>query len=233
MVPSLPALGTFNALPGRKDGASTTAFTAIIPPFPVPLSSGLRSELISHVTKVIYTTAGTAHTIGIMRPFNWATFAADAAAAQATVVLNSDPGLYATAANWKYNTVPGGTPRVANNIIAAGDWVVYQAADGTLVADTVASGNYAALVLTTNVPTGGVKAGGILWFFGVIGDSDPNTGFANPQTKIAATSGRDATWADPAGVVAALHPGDPMLFYSPDNGADGSLEACTGYWAKY
>lgn len=231
---TIPALGLLDG-PGHLTQTAGTVIVALIPPYMgcQNLPSGVRGQAFTKVTKVAYTTQGTAHKIGVMRPFNFTTFSADAAAAQAVVNLTADPGLYATPANWKYGTVPGGVPSVANNGIAANDYVVYQAADGTLVLDTVSSVSSLAVALTANLPTGGVKQGGVLWFFGVIANTDPNTGRVNPQTTIAASQTRDATWADPTGVVTALHPGDPMIFYSPNGTNAGTLDFISGYHGKF
>jgi len=187
----------------------------------------VRASTLARVTTVCYTTGITAHTIGVMRPFNYTTFTADAAAAQAVVNIKDNPGLYATTYKYPKN----GTLRVADNGIAASDYVAYQCADGTWNVDTVASVSVLAVTLTNTLPTGGVTNGGLLYFFGVIGDSDPATALVNPQTQIAASLTRDKSWSDSVlGVMQALHPGDPLLFYSPNTTNAGILEFISGFY---
>jgi hypothetical protein len=235
MLPSTNLMGSFNA-PSRSTATGGTAFTALIKPFPgtggLGPGNGKVAQGFSHVTKVIYTTGATAHLIGIMRPLNYTTFAAVAAAGQAVVTLAADPGLFAT--NWKYQAFTG-TPSVANDALASGDYCAYQTVDGLWVVDTAAStfGTGGAVTMTTNVPTGGVAVGGLFYYFGLIGDTDPSTGYGQPQTTIAASQTRDASWTDGTGIVANLHPGDPMLFYSPNTTNQGWLEALTGYYSQF
>lgn len=227
-----PSLGTFTT--NRKTANGGTAFRQLVGYGPGRRTSftptGTMPAGIMKITSLRYVTGATAHTIGVMRPFNFTTFSADAAASQAVVNITADPGLYATAANWGYGAF-GNTPRTANNAIAGSDVVVFQAADGTFILDTVSSVTSLAVTLTTSLPTGGVKSGGILWFFGVIGDSDPNTGDVNPQWLT--TANADETWSDSWGIVTALHQGDPLVFYSPNTSNAGFLEMATGFVAKY
>jgi hypothetical protein len=221
----------------RNTVAFGTAFTSLIRPYSgdSPLPQGKRDSHYAHVTKVCYTTAGTAHLIQILRPFNLTTFAANAAGAQKVVKLVADPGLYATG-GLQYPLLTT-VPRVADNAIAAGAYCIYQAADGTWVVDTANSSWSAQTVtMSTNLPTGGVTAGGLFYFFGntVATDLDPSTGYLQPQTLIAASQVRDTTWSDPqAPVVSALHAGDPLLFYSPNPSATGLLEYISGYYGQY
>lgn len=228
--PIMPIYSTFAV--GRATAAGGTEFAKLIPPFQTEgaPANGVRSPGITHVSKLCYTTGATAHQIGIMRPFNFTTFSADAAAGQKVVNITADPGLYSTVANWKYSPVPNAVPRIANNAIAASDYVAYQCADGSYVIDTVASVATLAVTLTTNVPTGGVKSGGQFYFLGVIGDSDPSTADVNPQTTTVASAAQAVYWSDPiVGVVQAVHAGDPLMFYSPNTTNAGVLEFLCGF----
>jgi hypothetical protein len=228
----IPWFGGWNV--GRATATGGTAFAKVIPPYFGPgfLAPGVFSKNVIHVGLVTYTTGATIHQLALMRPFNWCVFSADAAASQAVVTLDKDPGLYSTAANWRYGPFPGGTPRIADNAIAASDYVVYQAADGTFVADTVASGTYASLTLTTALPTGGVKKGGILWFFGAIGDSNPLTADINYQWKTTANTTNEDFQDQWGGIFSTITPGDPAIFYSPNTSNQGSLEICSGFYSR-
>lgn len=224
-------LGTVSA--PRATATADTAFTSLIKPFSGAGFSpkGKPCAAYTHVSKVCYTTGGTAHPIYILRPFNYTTFSADAAASQAVVNITADPGVYST--NYLYNA-PTGTFRTADNAIAANDYVCYQAADGTWVVDTVSSVSSLAITLSNNVPTGGVKKGGLFYFFGIATNTDPATGYAHPTTTIAASQTKDVTWADSnVGVVTSLHLGDPLIFYSGNGTAAGILEYLSGFYSQY
>lgn len=243
MTPQIPVLGTFNV--GRATAAGGTAFRALIPPFCGPAGSPRtlfsatgRKNFGGGITKVgtvCYTTGGTAHQIGLMRPFNYTYVASAAAINQAVINITADPGVYST--NYQYGSpLSTGTGAVADNAIAASDICVYQLSDGTWILDTVSSVSTLAITMATSIPNitgGGVLAGSLFYFFGVIGDKDPATGLVNPQNTIAASQVRDKSWHDPiAGVVSALHEGDPLVFYSPNGTNAGELEFISGYYAK-
>lgn len=232
---------------GSATAAGATAFTKAIPPYPgahgrrflyrpAPPNKHIL-EGITHVTKVCYTTGATAHVIGIMRPFNYSWLAAAVAANGTAITLHDDPGVYST--NLKYSSpLSTGTATVADNAIAAGDFVMIQLKDGTWHVSTIASGTHAGgdLVLTTALPNitgGGAAEGAPVYFFGVIANSDPNTGVVNPQVTIADSLTLSVSWADDnVGPVVALHPGDPMLFYSPNTTNAGTLAFISGFYAK-
>lgn len=230
----MPALGHFNV--GPFTAAGGTAFAGLIPPNMAAglLGQGVKAKGRAKVGRTCYTTGATAHKIAFLRPLNYTTFSADAAAAQAVLNVTADPGLYATAANWKYDAFPNGTPAVANNAIAANDYVVYQNADGTYTLDTVSSVSSLAITMTSNVPTGGVKAGGLFYFYGIVSDLNPWTGLAHAQNTIAASQTRDVSWSDSSvPVVSALHDGDPLIFYSPNGTNAGTLEFVSGWYGKF
>jgi hypothetical protein len=138
-----------------------------------------RANTVTRLRYVSYTAAATAHTLTVMRPFNFTKLTAAAAASQAVVNIAANPGNYSALAQ------NGVTPRTGNNLMAANDFVAYQASDGTWVLDTVSSISSLAVTLTTNVPTGGVAANTVLWWFGIISDTNPNTALAHPQFALA------------------------------------------------
>lgn len=185
----------------------------------------------SVISKILYTNGATAHKCTIMRPFNFAYVTTAVAKNTATFILDLDPGVYST--NYRYHTPSNAVPALADNAISAGDYVAYQLSDGTWVFDTVASGTYAALVLTTSLPniTGvTVPVGQAMFFFGVVTDKDPGTGQLNPQTTLAA-SVQASYNNDLNGLWTSLHPGDPLIFYSPNTTNAGTLDLISGYYA--
>ena len=122
-----------------------------------------------------YTAGVTAHTLTVMRPLNVVYFTAVGAAGQAVVNISADPGAY-----------PANCQLAANNI-AANDFVVYEAANGTYVLDTVSSVSTLAITLNNNLPTGGVALGGKFWWFGIITDTNPADNNPHPQYTLAAS----------------------------------------------
>lgn len=228
---SMTVAGRFSL--GRKTANAGTAITQLIPPWSgrqAPAAGGF-SPYYTHISKLIYTTGATAHDVVIMRPFNYTTLAADAAASQAVVVLAADPGSYSTA--YQYPTPSSAAVRTANNLIAGSDYVVLQLPDGTYLMDTVSSVSTLSVTLANNLPTGGAKSGAILWFFGVAANSDPATGRANPSVDILASETLRTFSDSGAGLWASLHPGDPLIVYSANGSNAGSLELVSGFYASY
>src|SRR5215813_9036220 len=144
----IPVLGTFSV--GRTTQTAGTAIVQLIPPWPGPIgaapaafsySRAGASWLVSpnfgvpHVTSLNVLQGSTAHTFWLAKPKNF-TYFLSALAVNTTLIPNAalagDPGVYST--NYLYPT-PGGVPpgQVADNAIAAGDYVAYQLADGTWV----------------------------------------------------------------------------------------------------
>lgn len=238
-LPLTQPFGTFSV--GQSTNVSGgTAFVSLIPPYEppggvkgTPIGAVKPGPGIIHVTSFWYTVPTTAHTLYFMRPLNWTTFKADAAASQAVVVISADPGTWATAGVYQYPLANTSIPSTGNNTIGANDYVVYQAASGQWIVDTVASGTSPTLTLTTNLPTGGVKKGGLFYFFGLKTDTDPATNAAHNKWLIdAATSGTTTrAFQDPIGLFCTLHPGDPLVILSDNASAQGYLEMVNGYYA--
>ena len=138
-----------------------------------------------------FTTTGTAQAVTAMRPLSSRTntasppqpcscyLTAAAAASQAVVNINQDPGIY-TAYTFNANAVP----RTANNVIAASDNVVYQYPDGTWEANTVASVSTLAITLTNNLATGGLAIGSPIFFYGILTDVNPYDGLVHPKFNL-------------------------------------------------
>lgn len=243
--PLFPSYAAFSR--GKKTAAGATPFAQFIPPYrpssgaPVGVNTTadpLVNRGVIHVTDFRYVVPTTAHLITVMRPLNYTTFSADAAASQAVVNITADPGLYQTAGRYQY-AKPGGltAPSTANNAIAGNDYVVYQAAAGQWVMDTVSSVASLAVTLTNNLPTGGVLKGGLLYFFGIYSDTDPATNEAHQSFDVlAASSGTENYVLQSQGggsLFQAYHPGDPMIFYSSNATAAGFIELIAGYYGKH
>lgn len=192
---------------------------------------------ITHVTTVLYTNGGTAHQIVIARPFNRTHLAAAIAANATTFVPAINPGVYST--SYKY-PITGGVPGlVADNAIAANDYVCIQLDDGSWHLSKIASGTWTSLavnnlVLTSAIPNNGVGAaiGNAVYFYGdITSDKNPATGVINPTTLMAA-SGTRASWSETTcGIVSAFNPGDPLIVYSPNGTATGTFDSVSGFYA--
>lgn len=238
---------TFSAFSrGRKTGTGGTPFAQFVPPYRpasgAPVGTGstadpLVNRGIIHVTDFVYVVPTTAHLITVMRPLNYTTFSADAAAAQAVVNITADPGTYATAGVYKY-PLPNGVsiPSTGNNVIAANDYVVFQTAAGQWVMDTVASVSTLAITLTTNLPTGGVLKGGLFYYFGISTDTDPATNEAHQAFDILAAGSGTATYTLQSqggnNLWQTYHQGDPLIFYSSNATTAGFIELISGYYAS-
>lgn len=229
---------------GKKTQTAGTVIVQLVPPFrqqrgavtgattPKPLLS----PGVTHVTDFSYVIGTTAHTMTVMRPLNYTWLTADAAAGQAVVNVYDDPGLFQTANRYKYplpNAVT--SPSAADNGIAGSDYVVYQAAAGQWVVDTVASVSSLAVTLTTNLPTGGAKNGALLYFFGITTDVDPVTNEAHLQMDLdAAGSGTTRyTLQNQNGLWTTHHAGDPVIFHSSNGTTAGTFELIAGFYSGH
>lgn len=121
------------------------------------------------------TVSTTAHILTVMKPLGSTTLTADAAASQAVISIAADPGDYTGY-------------RTSDNAIAANDYVVLEMPDGTFVADTVSSVSSLDITLTTNLPTGGMKSGSTVWFYGIETDTNPFDALAHARYTLPASS---------------------------------------------
>lgn len=243
MSQSYPTHGSFSV--GKKTANAGTAIAVLVPPDNQPLSSSGTPVLPAllpnfiHVTDLVYDVGTTAHTLTVMRPLNYTTFSADAAASQQVVNLTEDPGLFQTAGRYKY-ALPNGltVPSAANNGVAQNDFVAYQAASGQWVVDTVSSVSGLAVTLATNLPTGGVKKGGLLYFFGLSTDVDPATNLAHQQIDVLAAGSGTSRYAIQAsaagaGLFQTYHAGDPLVIHSSNGTTAGTFQLVAGYYSKF
>lgn len=238
-TPVLQPLGSFSV--GRKTATAGTAIATFVPPYggsAVGVGSsgvpgggpGQKRPLkgVIHVTSLIIDSGSTVHSLAIMRPLNYTTFSAVAAAAQAVVAIQADPGIYST--NYQYPLANGVTaPSPADNAIAAGDYVVYQAADGHWVLDTVASVSGLNITMTGNLPTGGVIAGGLFYCFGISTDTQPYSNAAHQLVDTTATARVNLT--DPNGLFQGYQAGDPLVVFDANATAADTLQLIAGFYA--
>lgn len=184
---------------GNGLGKTTIAFgsllNAMVPP---------RQKCFTRIMSLVYTAAGTAHTITCMIPIGRTTFSADAAASQAVVNLTADPG-------------------VSGNLLAGGDYLAWENTDGTFSFDFIASLATLAATMTSVLPKA-VSAGGKVWNFGVIGDTHPVTG--NAHVTFRGVASVTSTYSDTTvGVLCTYAPYDPIIIQSNNATATGIIES--------
>lgn len=235
------------SLPGQTQNAGTVIRTLVPPP-----SSHRSPPLVykkfnnrpnwlaagrTHLTSLIYTSAATAHTVTLLRPCNYTYFNGAVAKNSTTFIISDDPGVYST--NYKYPMPQGATveANVADNAIAGSDLVAYQLIDGTWVVDLVSSLSGLTLTMTTatpNITGGGIADGQVLFFFGIVGDTDPATGLAHAKcVTTASTTNVDLLNGITGAGFSALHPGDPMLIISNNASNAGTLVSAGGYFSRF
>ncbi len=215
---------------------------------------------VTTIDKIVYTTGNTGHVVMVLRPLNF-TFTTVAAAPNTnSLTLALDPSKFSTNMMYGLIgtpvgrggsvAAPGSWPLSTSDLtMTLGDYVVLQLSDGTWLLDTVTSFNTTTkvLILATalpapTVPSGGNTVNAVLvntpvFYYGPGGGTittelDPNTGAVQPQTKTILSTNRIDLLPDyQCGTIAALHPGDPLVFYSPNTTAAGILDALLGYYS--
>ncbi len=256
----MPALGSWS-LPQTSASSSATFGRIVQPPdsnigtllYLTPNVQNYAPSLLTtptqgiiHVTKAEFTVTGAADLIALLAPLNYTNTAADGTATtttSASITLSADPGVYSTnyrnlagsSASTSLNNIP--TPpnaiAVSVNAIAAGDWICFQAADGTWYSDVVAAVAGSTTInvgLTNGMPSS--KAGSLVYFFGIAADKDPATNMIRPQLTPASSSAR-ASWTDTGGLGIAntLFNGDPLLILCKNTDSSMVLNSATGYYA--
>ena len=237
---SLQLVGAFPTFSRpKKTIAFGTVITSLIQP---------RKKAIAKVTTLKYTAAGTAHTLTLMRALARTKIVTAIAAAGTAAVLARDPGNYS--ANYAADALTGPntngvqaagfagqTPIVANNLIAANDWLVIQTANPhqyyltQMSAPTTNADGTVNITLTTAAPTGGIPAGAVVFFLGTTTDTHPLTGEAHPQYTGTAsvTSTIDGNGGE---IASAFGIEEPLVFHSDNATATGVLELITGVYAR-
>ena len=233
----------------RSTQTAATVITVLVPPDPGDIKSPKFRYSINNgrpnwmtgglgrtvITSALYTTAGTAHTITLMRPFNYARIAEAVTANDTTVVLDKDPGVYSTNFNYP-SPLSTGTAVTADNAIAGSDFVAFQLLDGTWHVTTVASVSSLTVTLTTGTPNitgGGAAINTPFYFFGITTNVSPVTGTAHSSTlTIASTNRINLADDDILGFMVSNFPGDPMILHSDNATAAGSFEGVSGHYAR-
>lgn len=190
---------------GNGDGGKTQTAGTVVQYLVPPNRVGY-----TRLTTVVYTSAGTAHTLTFLRPLGATTVASAGATGQAVVNLTANPGTTAA-----YGGITNG--------IAANDFVAIRtASDGITRLYKVSSVSTLAVTMTANLVVA-VAAGDKVWFFGAAGDTDGRTGSAHPAFLpiVSVTN----TYTDrEAGVVATVAKDEPILVNSNNLTAAGSLD---------
>lgn len=200
-----------NAYGGNGLGQRTVAFgttiDALVPPSPTGRQGYTR------ITKIVYTAAGTAHTITLLRSLGTTTVASTAAAGQAVVNLTAQP--------------------TSGNDVAANDYLaIRRAADGITRLYKVSSVSTLAITMTANLGTGaGLAAGDKVWHFGISSDTDPRTGAAH-ETLRGVVSATSTYSEDSSGVIASIGTDEPIMVQSNNATATGFLEQVSYSYTK-
>ena len=113
-------------------------------------------------------------------------------------------------------------PGPSGNLLAASDIGVYRTNAGLFILDTVSSISSLAVTLTTNLAAA-ISKGADLWMYGVLADTDPNSGEAH-QTFIGTASVITTIKDDTAGLVASFGLDEPLVVQSNNATATGFLE---------
>lgn len=173
-----------------------------------------------------YISAGTQHTITLMRPIGETTLtAAVAAGASYVLPVTADPGAVA-----QMKTRNGSTSRLAANAVAGSDRLIVALPDGTYYDDTVTSVASLNVTMDGTLPTNGAASGAKVWNFGVEANSEPWDAAAHATLKPATSA--TTTYANEDGIFKAGYPGQPILIIVDNGTAAGTLEAVCGYYTS-
>lgn len=180
-----------------QTAAAGTAIKVLVP----PLAGG-----VSRITKVVYTSGPTGHTLTFARAIGRARATSATAAAGTVVNLNTDPN----------------QSILSGNAIATNDWLAVREIDNVTRLYQVSSVSTLAITLTAGL-TAGVATNGDVWAFGLLGDTDPRYGTAHPT--LATTAGGTDTWEETAGGVIAGHAADEPIWVNSNNATNaGTLK---------
>lgn len=213
----------------RKTATANTAITAIVPP------AGRRKTKVTACTYSIQTQA---HSITFMTPLDKVTLKAAVAANGTTLLLSRMPGAYSQNAAADGFSVPS----VANNNIASGDYIIYQLPDGNYELNTAgnstlnANGTVTMTDLGTAASAGGIANNTVVWYMGVVGDTNPNTGVAHPQYYSSSANNTTRTLPDANATSPVLaetaRQREPILIVSNNTNSAGTLEGASGIYGR-
>lgn len=206
---------------GKLTQAADTKIEVMIPP---------KKRLRIKAMTAEVTTLGTAHVLTAMRPLARTYLSAAAAAAQAVVTLAVDPG------NYSANRSPA--PRTANNLIGTSDYLVFETPDGTFwfakvhgsTAPVTNANGTVTVTLASSVPTGGLLANANVWFFGAVGDTDPNSAEVHPAFNLAANGTPNIVGDGVTPFAQSLGLYEPMIISIDNATAASILEALSGVY---
>lgn len=212
---------------GKKTANAGTAYTLLIEPMP---------NAMALLEFLQFTVSTTAHTLTIMRPLSSQLVSgqsqrcscyltADAAASQAVININQNPGTYTA----YFSSAQA--PRTANNGIAGSDYVAFQYPDGSWAVDTVSSVSTLAVTLSNTLATGGLKSGAPVWFFGVTTDTNPYDAQAHPAYTLAASSTVNFG-SEGFPFASTFRFGEPLLLYVNNASNASVLERGTAVYAN-
>lgn len=213
---------------GKKTAAAGTAYTMFVPPM---ANTQTLLEFLQ------FTISTTAHTLTIMRPLSSqqvsgqngkcsAYLTAAAAASQAVININQDPGVYTA-----YSFNGSAAPRTGNNVIAANDYLAFQYPDGTWATDTVSSVSTLAITMTSTLGTGGLAASAAVWFFGISTDTNPADGQAHQAFSLPASSTVNLG-SEGFPFFNAYQIGQPLLLYVNNATVASTLERLTATYVN-
>lgn len=182
---------------GRLTQTAGTKIVRGVPP---------RTGCFTRIIKLVYTAAGTAHGVTVLRSLGRTRATAVAAISQADLVVAADPG-------------PSGNGIAANDRIA-----IRHAADGVTRFYTVSAWNSGTRTITLSANlTVAVAVGDHVWMMGVEADTDPKQGEAHPVLRGVASV--TSTYEDrEVGVVGSNATDEPLLIISDNATAAGTLE---------
>ena len=204
------------------------------------------------LTKLLYSIGTASHNVFFMRPLNFTTVAAAAAAGAFALSVVADPGIYSL--NYRYPNAAGlgmGTPWVANpasstpvdvadrSAMGVGDWIAYQIGTGLFVLDQITSGTFASFGLTNAIPTTGVPVGALVYLFGTPTSLVPYTRLAHTKwqpdvTTAYATITREyPLGGDGIGLYHCFHPGDPLMIQSSNGTVAGNFQLIAGGFTEW
>lgn len=203
------------------------------------------------VQELVFTNGATAHTLTGFRTLNRTRVAADAAGAAASFQIMADPGNYTFLPDYcsadfltanrglVFNgktpgphNVKAWTPSVANNLIAANDWVAVRQPDGIWWVgqpSAVATGADGVVTLTATVPTGGFVKGAEVHFLGATTDTNPNSGLAHQQW--AGVASDTQVFSNEAGILVG-DVGDALLIQSNNATNAGTIDRVSGGYMR-
>lgn len=179
------------------------------------------------ITQLKFECAGTANTVLLVNAKTIVKSVAAVASGGTSLVLEKDPGLYSTIFP---ATRP---PMVADNLIAANDYIGYQTAGGKWVQCVVSAASTDTLTgrVTVTIPAvgnQGIPAGAKIAFFGLVTDTSPWTGKAGVTLQ-----GVASTIVEFGGDGRILAQGDfpfaPILVYSLNATATCILHGGAGF----